>query len=72
MLLVQHDLQTALAQSLEALMPGASAKAVLEHPKVAAHGDWAITAAMQLAKALKQNPRHLGETLRAALLATPA
>jgi arginyl-tRNA synthetase len=72
MLLVQHDLQLALAQSLEALMPGASAKAVLEHPKVAAHGDWAVTAAMQLAKPLKRNPREVAESLRLSLLDSDA
>ena len=72
MLLVQHDLQLALAQSLEALMLGASAKAVLEHPKVAAHGDWAVTAAMQLAKPLKRNPREVAETLRQSLLDSDA
>ena len=72
MLLVQHDLQLALAQSLEALMPGASAKAVLEHPKVAAHGDWAVTAAMQLAKPLKRNPREVAQALRLSLLDSAA
>ena len=72
MLLVQHDLQLALAQALEALMPGASAKAVLEYPKVASHGDWAVTAAMQLAKPLQRPPREVAETLRLSLLDTPA
>jgi uncharacterized membrane protein len=33
-----------------------------ESPKVAAHGDFASTAAMQLAKPLKLNPRQLAET----------
>ncbi|MEY3991559.1 MAG: Arginine--tRNA ligase, partial [Pseudomonadota bacterium] len=46
-------------------------KAAFESPKVAAHGDFAITAAMQLAKPLKLNPRQLGEQLRDALLAAP-
>ena len=35
-----------------------------ESPKVAAHGDFACTAAMQLAKPLKLNLRALGEQLR--------
>jgi hypothetical protein len=43
--------------------PGAGAKAAFESPKVAAHGDFACTAAMQLAKPLKLNPRQLGEQL---------
>jgi len=62
----------ALAAELEKLQTGAGARAAFESPKVAAHGDLACTAAMQLAKALKQNPRQLSETLRSALLATPA
>jgi arginyl-tRNA synthetase len=72
MLSAKQHLLTALAAELEKLHPGAGARAAFESPKVAAHGDLACTAAMQLAKALKQNPRQLSETLRAALLATPA
>jgi arginyl-tRNA synthetase len=72
MLLVKQELLGALAAGLEKLFPGAGEKAVFESPKVAAHGDFASTAAMQLAKPLKQNPRQLAETLRAQLLATPA
>ena len=72
MLSVKQHLLTALATELEKLQPGAGARAAFESPKVAAHGDLACTAAMQLAKALKQNPRQLSETLRNALLSTPA
>jgi len=72
MLSAKQHLLAALSAELEKLQPGAGARAAFESPKVAAHGDLACTAAMQLAKALKQNPRQLGETLRAALLATPA
>jgi len=71
MLSVKNELLEALAASLEKLSPGAGAKAVFESPKVAAHGDLATTAAMQLAKPLKLNPRQLAETLRADLLAQP-
>jgi arginyl-tRNA synthetase len=39
---------------------------------VAAHGDFATTAAMQLAKPLQRNPRQVAEQLIAALLAQPA
>ena len=39
---------------------------------MAAHGDLATTAAMQLAKPLKQAPRQVAERLRDALLAAPA
>jgi len=72
MLNAKQELLTALAAELEKLQPGAGARAAFESPKVAAHGDFACTAAMQLAKGLKQNPRQLGEALREALLATPA
>ncbi|MBX9818019.1 MAG: arginine--tRNA ligase [Burkholderiaceae bacterium] len=71
MLTVKHDLLQALAACLEKLSPGSGAKAAFESPKVAAHGDFATTAAMQLAKPLKMNPRQLAETLRTELLATP-
>ena len=72
MLNAKQELLAALSAELEKLQPGAGARAAFESPKVAAHGDFACTAAMQLAKSLKQNPRALGEALREALLATPA
>jgi len=72
MLTVKTELLKALAAALEQLAPGAGAKAAFESPKVAAHGDLATTAAMQLAKPLKLNPRQLAEQLRAALMASPA
>ncbi len=72
MLTVKTELLQALAACLESLSPGAGSKAAFESPKVAAHGDLATTAAMQLAKPLKQNPRQLAENLRTAMLAQPA
>ncbi len=72
MLSVKQELLAALAAELEKLSPGAGARAAFESPKVAAHGDYACTAAMQLAKAAKQNPRQLAQTLSDALMATPA
>ena len=72
MLNAKQELLAALAAELEKLQPGAGVRAAFESPKVAAHGDFACTAAMQLAKGLKQNPRQVGEALREALLATPA
>jgi arginyl-tRNA synthetase len=68
--LVKQQLLGALASELETLSAGAGARAAFESPKVAEHGDLACTAAMQLAKALKQNPRALAETLQAKLMAT--
>ena len=61
MLLVKQELLAALAAGLEQLSPGAGGKAAFESPKVAAHGDLACTAAMQLAKPLKRNPRQVAE-----------
>ncbi|TFZ01742.1 arginine--tRNA ligase [Ramlibacter humi] len=72
MLLVKEELLGALASGLDKLSPGAGAKAAFESPKAAAHGDLACTAAMQLAKPLKLNPRQLAESLKADLLASPA
>ncbi|TFZ06625.1 arginine--tRNA ligase [Ramlibacter henchirensis] len=72
MLLVKEELLGALASGLDSLSPGAGSKAAFESPKVAAHGDLACTAAMQLAKPLKANPRQVAENLKAALLQSPA
>ncbi|GAB4405553.1 MAG: arginine--tRNA ligase [Rhodoferax sp.] len=69
---VKTELLAALQQTLDALAPGASAKAAFESPKLAAHGDWATTAALQLAKPLKQNPRQLAQALSDQLMAHPA
>ena len=71
MLSIKNDLLAALAAALEKLSPGAGDKAAFESPKVAAHGDFACTAAMQLAKALKQNPRQVAQALQSELLASP-
>jgi arginyl-tRNA synthetase len=72
MLLVKQELLGGLAAGLEQLSPGAGARAAFESPKVASHGDLACTAAMQLAKPLKLNPRQVAESLRTVLLETPA
>jgi arginyl-tRNA synthetase len=70
MLIVKTQLLDALRDALEAIQLGAGSKAAFESPKVAAHGDLATTAAMQLAKPLKQNPRQLADNLCAALRST--
>ena len=72
MLSIKNDLLVALGDALEQLQPGARVKAAFESPKVAAHGDFACTTAMQLAKALKKNPREVADTLRGLLLQAPA
>ncbi len=72
MLLVKQELLAALANTLESFSPGTGAKAAFESPKVAAHGDFASTAAMQLARPLARKPRELADDISAALQATPA
>ena len=72
MLTVKTELLEALRTALEDLLPGAGEKAAFESPKVAAHGDLATTAAMQLAKPLKLNPRQLADQLCASLRDTCA
>jgi arginyl-tRNA synthetase len=76
MLRVQSELQSALQSTLDKLLTDAGLTANIpaqfESPKVAAHGDLAITSAMQLSKTLKANPRALGDAMKAALEATPA
>ena len=71
MLSIKNDLLAALADALEKFSPGAGDKAAFESPKVAAHGDFACTAAMQLARGLKQNPRQVAEALKALLQVHP-
>src|SRR3954467_14161740 len=72
MLLVKDELLAALAAGLDKLSAGGGSKAAFESPKVAAHGDLACTAAMQLAKPLKRNPRQVAEALQQDLMAQPA
>ena len=47
--------------------PTARAPIALERPKQAAHGDYAPNVALQLAKALRRNPREFAQALVAAL-----
>jgi len=72
MQLVHQEMQAALALALDTVSPGSASKAQFETPKVAAHGDWAVTAAMQLAKPLQRKPREVAENLQSLLLASPA
>ncbi|RZU01228.1 arginine--tRNA ligase [Rivibacter subsaxonicus] len=76
MIHAKEELLLALADALVTVTPGEAAEhapaPVFESPKQAAHGDLAITAAMQLARPLKKNPRELAQALIAALQAQPA
>jgi len=66
-------LQTALQAVVAEVAPDAAAPvAAFESPKQASHGDFAITAAMPLAKSLKKNPREIADRLVAALNMQPA
>ncbi|PTB21354.1 arginine--tRNA ligase [Trinickia symbiotica] len=58
-----------VAAKLEGAAPSALPSITLERPKVAAHGDVACNAAMQLAKPLKKNPRELAQSIVDALMA---
>ena len=64
MIQIQENLRLALADVLADMAPGTEMPAVLEKPKLAEHGDFAITAAMPLARTLKQSPRQLAQTLK--------
>ena len=72
MIAIKQQITQAVQAALTQVAPDAGLVASLELPKVAAHGDFAITAAMQLAKPLGKNPRAVGEQLMAALNAQPA
>ena len=76
MIQAKEDLLAALAAALRGLRPDAAdsppVSLAFESPKQASHGDFAITAAMQLARPLKRNPRELAAALVQALQAQPA
>ena len=72
MIQAKQELLEALGAAISQLAPEAPSSPAFETPKQAAHGDFAITAAMQLARALKRNPRELATALIEALQAQPA
>jgi arginyl-tRNA synthetase len=72
MIQAKQELLAALAAAIAQLAPDTPFTPAFESPKQAAHGDFAITAAMQLARALKRNPRELAAALIEALNAQPA
>ena len=63
-----RSLHTVLAQ----MAPDAPPPGAFETPKLAAHGDLAITAAMALARTLKRKPREIADELVQRLRAQPA
>jgi len=72
MIQAKRELLAALTEALHVVAPEATFTPAFEAPKQAAHGDLAVTAAMQLAKPLKKNPRELATALVAALEAQRA
>ena len=72
MIQAKQELLQALQAVLAQMAPGAAVPCAFESPKLAAHGDLAITAAMGLARSLKKNPRELATTLVEQLRAQPA
>ena len=68
----KQALLEALSEAIQEVSPGATVSAAFESPKQAAHGDLAITVAMQLAKTLKKNPREVAQALVEALARRPA
>ena len=71
-----HDIKIHLADlmraALNSLAPDLAETAiVLERPKQAAHGDFACNLAMQLARAMKRNPRELAQLLLSEIPPSP-
>jgi arginyl-tRNA synthetase len=63
MLKATEELLVALRDALAEVAPAAAVEPSFELPRQAAHGDLAITSAMQLARTLKKNPRELAQAL---------
>ena len=63
MIAIKEQRLAAVQTALQTVAPESSVVANLEVPKVASHGDFALTAAMQLAKPLKKNPRDVANAL---------
>ncbi|MGH6649386.1 arginine--tRNA ligase [Aquabacterium sp.] len=72
MIQAKRALLSALKDALRIAVPDSSHIPVFEAPKQASHGDLACTAAMQLAKPLKKNPRELAQALIDVLQQQPA
>ncbi|TDP73187.1 arginine--tRNA ligase [Roseateles toxinivorans] len=76
MIQAKQDLLQALGEVIRELSPtdgpALSIPIAFESPKQASHGDFACTAAMQMARPLKKNPRELAQALIDALQRRPA
>jgi len=67
-----RELLHALGEAIADVDPASTLKPAFESPKQAAHGDLACTAAMQLARPLKKNPREVAQALIDSLRRRPA
>src|SRR5690554_6990698 len=68
----QKQLISHIEAAVRELLPESQPAVALERPKVAAHGDIACNAAMQLAKSARRNPRELAQQIVERLQANPA
>ena len=71
-----HDIKTHLSDLMRAALLSvapeqAETAIVLERPKQSAHGDFACNLAMQLARAMKRNPRELAQLLLSEIPKSP-
>ncbi len=72
MLMEQKRTITSLIEQSLAGLGVTGVAVVLERPKVEAHGDLACTVALQVARALKRNPREVATAIADALRVNPA
>ena len=69
---IKIHLADLMRTALSSVAPDQAATAiVLERPKQAAHGDFSCNLAMQLARAMKRNPRELAQLLLSEIPASP-
>jgi arginyl-tRNA synthetase len=69
---LQSELVALLRAAVRDVAPDAGeVPVVLERPRQASHGDYASNIALQLARALKRNPREIAQAIVAALPASP-
>lgn len=66
-----HLIELLGAARRQAAAGGPDVPVVLERPRAAQHGDYASNLAMQLAKAMKRNPREIAQALVGALPSSP-
>ena len=69
---IRSQLEVLVKAALASVVPDAQVPALnFERPKQAAHGDFSCNVAMQIAKALRRNPRELATLLCAEIPASP-